>query len=181
MSGVFRALLAFAFLAYPVGVYFGLARFGVAPIAWLLAALALLRLAFARTDRSIWPAAALALCVALLSAFTRSDRWMRYYPVLINGLALGVFAWSLRNPPPMIERLARLRQPDLPPAGVVWTRRVTQVWCVFFLVNGSIAFYTVQYASLAIWTLYNGLIAYLLVGLLLAGELLLRPKSARPP
>ena len=31
-----------------------------------------------------------------------------------------------------IERIARLQHPDLPPEGVVYTRRVTQIWCVFF-------------------------------------------------
>jgi uncharacterized membrane protein len=51
---------------------------------------------------------------------------------------------------------------------------VTQVWCWFFSVNGAIALATALWASPAIWTLYNGLIAYLVMGLLFAGEYVVR-------
>jgi uncharacterized membrane protein len=47
---------------------------------------------------------------------------------------------------------------------------VTQVWCLFFLCNGGVALYTALYSSLAFWTLYNGLIAYVLMGLVFAIE-----------
>ena len=89
-------------------------------------------------------------------------------------MLLAVFAISLRYPPSAIERLARLQEPDLPESGVRYTRRVTQVWCGFFIVNGSIALATVLWASDAAWALYNGLIAYLLMGLLFAAEWLVR-------
>jgi uncharacterized membrane protein len=94
--------------------------------------------------------------------------------VLVNLVMLGLFSWTLLSPPSLIERLARLKEPDLPPSGVHYTRRVTQVWCGFFVLNGSIAAYTALYSSLATWTLYNGLISYLLMGLLFGGEFLLR-------
>ena len=55
-----------------------------------------------------------------------------------------------------------------------WTRRVTEVWCVFFILNGSIALYTALYCSMQVWALYNGLIAYVLMGILLGGEFVLR-------
>jgi len=66
--------------------------------------------------------------------------------------------------------LARDRQPDFPPAAVAYTRRVTQIWCGFFAVNGVIALYTALFASLQQWTFYNGFLAYLLMGFLFAGE-----------
>jgi uncharacterized membrane protein len=47
---------------------------------------------------------------------------------------------------------------------------VTQVWCIFFAVNGALALVTALWASAATWSLYNGVIAYLLMGLLFAGE-----------
>ena len=87
---------------------------------------------------------------------------------------LALFAASLYRPPSLIERLARLREPDLPPEGVRYTRRVTQLWCLFFVLNGSVALYTALFTSLATWTLYNGFIAYLLMGTLFAVELLCR-------
>lgn len=176
MKLALKAVIALLFLTYPLAVYFGLARFGVGPLAWLLAGLALLRLALSRNERSLWPVAGLALLLGIASALTRNAEWLRYYPVLMNLASLAVFGWSLFYPPSLIERLARLHEPNLPASGVAWTRRVTQVWCLFFVINGSIAFYTARYASLEIWTLYNGLIAYLLMGALLGGEYLLRQR-----
>lgn len=176
MKPLLKVLIALLFLTYPLAVYFGLARFGVAPLAWLLTGLALLRLALARHERSLWPVAGVALLLGIASALTRNGDWLRYYPVLMNLASLAVFAWSLHHPPSLIERLARLHEPDLPPSGVAWTRSVTQVWCLFFIGNGSIAFYTARYASLETWTLYNGLIAYVLMGILLGGEYMLRQR-----
>lgn len=176
MKLMLKALLAVLFVCYPLAVYVGLARFGVGPVALLLAALALLRLGLTRHQHGLWPLAALAFLLGLLSALTRNDIWLRYYPVVMNATALIVFAWSLHSPPPVIERLARLRHPDLPPSGVRWTRHVTQVWCGFFMVNGGIALYTTVFCSMRIWTLYNGLIAYGLMGVLLGGEFLLRQR-----
>ena len=42
------------------------------------------------------------------------------------------------------------------------------------MLNGSVALYTALFTSLATWTLYNGFIAYLLMGTLFAVELLCR-------
>ena len=74
----------------------------------------------------------------------------------------------------MIERFARLGEADLPPAAIGYTRRVTQIWCVFFVGNGALAIYTALYASRDDWALYNGCIAYLLMGALFGGEWLFR-------
>jgi uncharacterized membrane protein len=85
-----------------------------------------------------------------------------------------LFGLSLVYPPSMAERFARVSEPELAPYGVRYTRHVTQVWCVFFVGNGAVATYTALYASREIWAWYNGLIAYLLMGILFAGEWLFR-------
>jgi uncharacterized membrane protein len=69
--------------------------------------------------------------------------------------------------------LARLQEPDLPESGVLYTRKVTLVWCAFFIMNAATALYTC-FESIEIWTLYNGLISYLLAGSLFAGEWIVR-------
>jgi len=99
---------------------------------------------------------------------------LKLYPVLVNAALLGAFAYSLTSPPSMIERFARMHERDLPPEAIGYTRRVTQIWCVFFFVNGAIALMTALWATPATWTLYNGLIAYLMMGLLFAGEYVVR-------
>ena len=57
-----------------------------------------------------------------------------------------------------------------PPSGVAYTRRVTQVWCGFFVLNGALALATALWMSDRAWALYNGLIAYGLIGLLFGVE-----------
>lgn len=89
---------------------------------------------------------------------------------------LAVFGGSLWTAMPLVERLARLREPNLPPEGVRYTRNVTRVWCVFFIVNGSIALLTVMKGDMQLWTLWNGMIAYILMGTLMATEWLIRQR-----
>ncbi len=77
------------------------------------------------------------------------------------------------NPEPP---LARLREPVLPEIAIVYTRQVTKVWCLFFMLNGLVAASLTLWAPLSWWTLYNGLIAYALMGLLFFIEWLIRQK-----
>lgn len=161
--------------AYPLLVYFGLGQVEPRWLALLLAAVAVVR-AGGSPDRFWWWAAAAALALAALTALGNEALPLKLYPVLVNSVLLIVFAASLLHPPSAIERLARLREPDLDARGVAYTRRVTQVWCVFFFVNGSVALFTSVWASNAVWALYNGLIAYLLIGALFGGEWIVRQR-----
>lgn len=172
------ALLAVATLAYPFLVYFALGRFEPRWLALLLFALAVLR-AWATREPMWLVAAAGAGVLALVAMSANALLPLKLYPVLVNAMLLAVFLASLRHPPSAIERLARLREPELPPHAVRYTRRVTQVWAVFFSVNGAIALATALWASDAAWALYNGLIAYLLIGLLFGVEWLVRQRVRR--
>jgi len=96
--------------------------------------------------------------------------------VLISGFMLTLFGLSLMRGMPLIERLARLTEPDLPVVAVRYTRQVTRVWCLFFLFNGFVAAALTLWAPLSWWTLYTGLIAYGLMGLLFAGEWIVRQR-----
>jgi uncharacterized membrane protein len=92
----------------------------------------------------------------------------------VNAAFLCAFGYSLLSGPSMIERLARLREPDLPPAAVRYTRRVTQAWCVFFVFNGAACLGTALFSPEAVWSLYTGVVSYILMGLMFGGEYLLR-------
>ncbi|MCP3140984.1 COG4648 family protein [Pyxidicoccus xibeiensis] len=169
------ALVGLLTLAYPVLVYFGLGRFEPRWMALPLVGIAVLR-ALA-TREKVWLAAAGgAFVLAAATLFGNHALPLKLYPVLVNTLLLTVFATSLAFPPSVIERLARLREPALPPSGVAYTRKVTQVWCGFFVLNGGIALGTALWGSDATWALYNGLIAYGLMGLLFAGEWVVRQR-----
>lgn len=171
-----RTLLFIALsLAYPLAVYLLMGRFEPRWLAVLLCALAVLR---AITSRErIWLLAALGTGgLALWATLFNAALPLKLYPALVNAVLLLVFGLSLWFPPPVIERFARLQEPQLPPEAVRYTRRVTQVWCGFFVLNGGLALATALWASERVWALYNGLIAYGLMGTLFAGEWLVRQR-----
>ena len=166
-------LVGLVTLAYPFLVYAGVERLQPQWLALLLGGMALLR-ALVSGTMFWWAAAAGAGVLAALGFAGNSLMPLKLYPLLVNAVMLTVFAVSLLRPPSAIERLARLTEPDMPPEGVAYTRRVTQVWCGFFAVNGMISLGTAVWGSNEVWALYNGLISYGLMGLLFGGEWLVR-------
>jgi uncharacterized membrane protein len=174
---VATALAWLATLLYPLAIWLGLARFEPRWLGLFLLLVASLRALASREP--VWWLAASGALVLVIATFVLNDGLpLKLYPVLVNVAMLLVFAASLWKPPTVIERLARLRHPDLPPEGVRWVANVTRAWCVFFVANGGIALWTALAASDATWALYNGAIAYVLIGAMLAGEWLLRPRHA---
>lgn len=177
-------LSTLALLAYPVAVYLGLNRWGIGGISGVLAVLFVLRLMAggAVKIKGLKPvfmiSAGVGLTLVLFSILFQQAGWFLYYPVIVNLLMLTLFGSSLFQQQSMIERLARLSSPELPKSGVRYTRVVTMIWCLFFIVNGSIALMTC-FQSLEIWTLYNGLISYLFMGSLFLVEFLVRQKMKK--
>lgn len=169
MHKLATAVLVVLTVLYPFGVYLAMGRVAPQWLALLLVALAVVRAVVTR--QRFWWAVACGAAVLALAAWWQSDALaVKLYPVLVNAVLLVVFAFSLQHPPTVAERFARLAEPDLSPAGVRYTRRVTMVWCVFFVANGMAAAYTAAFSSDATWALYNGLIAYVLMGALMGSE-----------
>jgi uncharacterized membrane protein len=116
--------------------------------------------------------AALTYCAVL--AFSGNNALERWYPTLISALLLCAFGLSLKYGPPLVERIARVREPDLPDAAIPYTRKVTWVWVGFFIFNGIVSAALTLWGPLTWWTLYNGLLVYFIMGTLFLGEWLLR-------
>ena len=163
-------------LLYPFAVYYGTEHFAPWQLGLLLACLWLLRaLTGARRPGSGWMAF-VAVVFCLLLAWFDNPQLLRWYPSLVSTFMLALFGLSLKYGPPMVERLARLSDPHLPQKAIAYTRQVTVVWSVFFLCNGLLAAALTLWAPLSWWMLYNGLIAYGLMGLLFAVEWLVRQR-----
>lgn len=165
-------------LLYPPTVYLGIQFVEPWIIAAVLAGLLVVRIITLNAGRQ-WTRLILlfGILYCVFAAWNNNLITLRFYPVVISLGLFIVFAGSLVFPPPVIERLARIQHPDLPPQGVLYTRKVTQVWCIFFVFNGVIALSTALWSSFAWWSLYNGLIAYLLMGLLMGIEYLIRIRT----
>lgn len=175
-----------ALLLYPLAVYWGLTHAGQTPLLLgllLIFSLRLLpgllkgRVRLGPLPEWLWLGRLLAcigLGLTLLSALFSARHLLLYYPLAVSLCLLCLFGWSLTRPMSLVERLARLQDPALPAAAIGYTRRVTQVWCGFFVINGALAAFTIWHGDLALWSLYNGLVSYLLMGGLMGAEYLVR-------
>lgn len=177
-------LLPLVIFAYPLAVWLGMKHAGIQILAPLLALIFILRLITFRGKLTQLAMVGKAIAVtgiilALASWALHETKMLLYYPVAVNILLFILFFTSLFYTPTIIERIARLSEPDLPPAAVVYTRKVTQVWCVFFIFNGAMALYTCLHGDLALWTFYNGGLSYLLIGLLMGTEWIVRKRVRR--
>jgi peptidoglycan-N-acetylglucosamine deacetylase len=176
------SLLSLVFtVAYPLLVAGSLAFLGARSAALVLLGVHLLaRLRTLRRDlekaRGLVLLAALVGVLLLLGAILDDPRYLLAYPSLVNAALLVHFAWSLRTVP-VAERFARLEAKDpgqLDATALRYCRRVTIVWCAFFVLNGGIATALAIWAPRAVWAAYTGGISYLLVGLLFASEYVVR-------
>jgi uncharacterized membrane protein len=161
-------------IGYPFLVYWGLQHLNTTLLIPLLLVLLSLRwIALdGRAERNVIIATVISLVVIII--LFGHELGLKFYPVLMNVGFLLLFASSLFTPMSFIERIARLKEPNLPSHAVRYTRNVTIAWSIFFLINGSIAAITALWASDKVWMLYNGMIAYLLMGTLALTEWLIR-------
>lgn len=178
LRGVFVA-------TYPLLVYVGVTRWSSRALGLvLLVALVPGLVARARrADRAhLWPVLRVPLSIAALvglGALLDDPRFFFALPVLVNMMLLANFAASLRGPVSMVERFARMQEPELPPGGEAYCRKVTIAWCWFFVANAAASAALGLWAPIAWWGLYVGGIAYLLIGLMFTVEYVVRKVTFR--
>lgn len=121
------------------------------------------------------------VCAGLFCFLTNQAVFLKLYSVVISGIFLTVFGSTLFFPPTIIFRFATLADRSIEGSNFEdkvksYCKKVTIVWCIFFILNGSAAFYTALFASDRIWSIYNGGISYVLMGSLFVIEYIIRKK-----
>lgn len=177
MRKLITAIIAFLTLLYPVAVYYSIQLVAPWKIAAILLVLIIIRFFLGSQIRWGWAFTGAGVLYCGFAIWQNSLLSLRFYPVLMSLAFFLIFFTSLKYPPSIVERIARLQHPNLPLQGIKYTYKVTQVWCVFFFINGLIATATALWSSFAWWSLYNGLISYLLMGLLMGVEYLVRIRT----
>ena len=112
---------------------------------------------------------------------TNSALFLKLYPLAVCGTFFFVFAMSLASPPNIIFRFATLQDKSIlgsPFKGRVesYCKKVTLVWCGFFVLNSLAAAWTAFYGSERAWAVYNGGLSYIIMGLIFAVEFFIRKK-----
>src|SRR5262245_15275383 len=111
-------------LVYPLAIWLGEGRVEPRLLAGLLLLVGLARLPTLGVSQGArWWLGGTALLV-LAAIWANVALPLKLYPVLVNAALFAVFVYSLIVPPTVVERLARLRDPELPVQAVVYTRRV---------------------------------------------------------
>lgn len=128
---------------------------------------------------------ALFLLAGILCFVFNKKIFLKLYSVVISATMLFVFGSSLFFKPNIIFRFACLgdksvKGSSFEPQVNSYCKKVTVVWCVFFVLNGSVSAFTALHdfgndaLNDKIWSVYNGGISYILMGLLFAVEFLVR-------
>ena len=119
------------------------------------------------------------LLIGVLGFIINSNFILKLYPVFMNIILLYTFGITLFHQPTIIYRFAVLADKSIPNSHKenkisAYCYKVTVVWVVFFIINGSIAAFTVFSGSDLIWAVYNNGISYMLVGILFTVEFIVR-------
>lgn len=95
------------------------------------------------------------------------------YPVLINVFLAVVFYMSLAKIP-MITKFAMMKEPNLNQKARDYTRNLTKIWIYFFVLNAFVSAILAYLEDKFYWAIYCGVISYVLIGILLFGEIIFR-------
>lgn len=172
---IVKALVALFFVAYPFFVYFGLSYFPPSFFGLVLVALLALRFGVIKSDerKLMLPILLIFVLYAIATVIFDNTRMVLYYPALVSLVMCFVFANSLRSEEPLLLRLVKARGMTTSkhtPGYLFW---LTGLWAMFFLLNALVSIWS-STISLHVWTLYNGLISYFIVAILMAAEWLYR-------
>ncbi len=118
---------------------------------------------------------ALLVASSIVCFLTNQAVFLKLYSVAVSAVMLVMFASTLIFEPTIIFRFAVLTDKSI--LGSVkqkrveaYCRKVCIAWCVFFVLNGAVALYTAFWTSDTVWSVYNGGISYVLMGLMFAVE-----------
>ncbi|MCR5187609.1 MAG: AMP-binding protein [Treponema sp.] len=131
---------------------------------------------------------ALFLAAGLFCFITGKEIFLKLYSVVISATFLLVFASTLFFGPNIIFRFATLADRKILGSSYekqveLYCKKVTIVWCCFFVLNGSAAAITTFADKIfglspekarEIWAIYNGGISYALMGILFVVEFIIR-------
>lgn len=115
-----------------------------------------------------------ALALFALAVVADDRRPLLLIPSLIQLVLFLLFRATLREPPSMVERMARLMQPLAPEWVDPYCRKVTVMWCIFFLANAVVILWLTALGKREIWVQYTGGVLYAIAGGLQVGEFFVR-------
>ena len=115
----------------------------------------------------------IALVFALLGWISSNGTWLLVLPAATQATFGLTFLRSLSGTP-LIEHFARMVKPELTAGEQAHCRAWTRVWGYYLIALAALGLVLAVVASLAVWTIYVGVISYVMVGVLFAIEYVVR-------
>lgn len=170
-----RFVITGLFLAYPYLIYKGVES-GMVWIAPVIFSVIFLRQSF--LAKNSWAKifkASIAIAL-ILGAYSMQTLTAKILPVLIQLMLMYFFGRTLLRDkgPPFIESFVRIQFPEFPPAIGRYCRQLTIVWTVFFAMNAITVSVLAIWGAEYWWSIYNGILIYLFMGLLVLIEYIYR-------
>jgi uncharacterized membrane protein len=179
MKTILGAISALFLIASPWVLYWTLTQHGVGVAAALLIGWVIVRtipilLAAKREQRiAALQLPAIALGFACIGWLSDNGTWLLVLPSATQGAFGLAFLRSLSGTP-LIEHFARMVKPELRPAELAHCRTWTGIWGVYLLALAALGLALARWATLPVWTVYVGIVSYVLVAVLFAIEYVIR-------
>jgi len=116
---------------------------------------------------------AIALVFAFLGWVSNNGTWLLILPSATQATFGLAFLRSLSGTP-LIEHFARMMKSELSVAQQAHCRSWTRIWGIYLLVLAAIGLALAGWATLTVWTVYVGVLSYVLIGVLFAIEYVIR-------
>jgi len=179
MKAVMGVISALFILASPWVLYWTLSqhRVGVAAavlIGWVVVRTIPILISARREQRvAALQLPAIALVFVALGWISNNGTWLLVLPSATQATFGLAFLRSLSGTP-LIEHFARMVKPELSPPQLAHCRRWTLIWGIYLVVLAGIGLGLARWATLSVWTVYVGVLSYVLIGALFAVEYLIR-------
>ena len=159
-------------ILYPFLVYFALSH-NVSTVILVLMSVILLSRVYISCRSKQYMYALLWLLGILILLTT--GVWLAVYaakllPALINIALAVMFAKTILQGTPLIERIARLEIPNIPDDIIAYTHLLTKIWVVYFASQAVITCILAYWASNHFWAIYNGILIYIMLLLMFVIE-----------
>lgn len=158
-------------IVYPIAVFVALQHnFSVRTLGLILLCIMLLVMAW---RRQIWMGI-LGVLLMIQAIILDQEIFLKLYPVFMNLAVCVMFAFSLKDVP-LVEKIAKKMKYEMDDNARRYARRLTIAWAMFMAFNTFASLLTV-FMSDWVWTLYNGLISYCLIGMMMLIEYFVRAR-----
>lgn len=115
--------------------------------------------------------------IFLIYFFINLNELAYLYPIFISALFGFTFAISLKDEAiitKIAKKQASIKGKILDEKAICYTRNLTKIWVIFFVLNALISFALIFLQNKIYWMVYCGIISYILIAMLFGIEIIYR-------